>query len=230
MSRTFIFYRLGRTDYQKCLDLQRALVAARLEGKIGDVLLLTEHDPVVTLGRAFKNEKLQIHDMPVVEVERGGKATFHGPGQLVGYPIFALEEGERDLHQILRKIEDGLMDTLSAFQLQAEREPSATGVWVSVAPNVKLKIASIGIAVRRWVTFHGFALNLTTDLRGFQGFDPCGFKSDVMVSLQHLVTPPPAWRTMETLVVGNLATAFGREPGEGAAEDVWKWLDSGDKS
>lgn len=225
MPNTLSFYRLGRTDYQKCLELQRALVSARLEDKIGDSLLFTEHDPVVTVGRAFKEEeKLQIKDMPIVEVERGGKATYHGPGQMVGYPILALREGERDLHGVLRKIEDALIETLFTFQLQAEREASATGVWVEVAPNVKLKIASIGIAVRRWVTFHGFALNITTDLSGFQGFDPCGFKSNVMISLQHLVSPAPSWKVMETLVVGNVANAFGREPVEGNPADVWKFL------
>lgn len=216
-------YRLGRTDYGKCLELQRALVTARYDNKIGDVLLLTEHEPVITIGRSFKNEALPPGGPPVVEVERGGKATYHGPGQLVGYPILGLGESERDLHAVLRKLEDSLIETLGAFELHAEREAEATGVWVGVAPNVKLKIASIGIAVRRWVTFHGFALNITTDLRGFQGFDPCGFKSDVMISLQHLVAPMPPWRVLETLVFANVAAAFAREPHEGDAAEIWKF-------
>lgn len=208
--------RLGHTPYGECLEIQRAAVAARSKGLIGDVLIFTEHDPVVTVGRAFKEDpasvELKLSGTPVFEVERGGKATYHGPGQLIGYPIVYLEEGERDLHLFLRKIEDALIDTLGSLSLRAEREPSATGVWVEVAPGMKFKVASIGIAVRRWVTFHGFALNVTTDLRGFEGFDPCGFKSDVMISLQHLLSDAaPSMATLEMFTSEHLARALGRE-------------------
>jgi lipoate-protein ligase B len=161
-------------------------VARRADGKIPDCLLLLEHDPVVTLGRAFAGPEPAIAGMEIARAERGGKATFHGPGQLVGYPILALAEGERDLHLHLRRIEDLLIAALAEFGIAGEREAGATGVWVRMG-NATKKVASIGVAVRRWVTYHGFALNVGRDLRGFDGFDPCGFSSSVMTSLSELL-------------------------------------------
>jgi lipoate-protein ligase B len=180
---------LGRAAYDDALALQRRLVDERAGGCGVDRLLLLEHDPVVTLGRGFTGPEPELGGVPVVKIERGGKATYHGPGQLVGYPIVALGEGERDLHAYLRKIEDVLIGALAEFGLDGVREPGATGVWILTPAGLR-KVASIGVAVRRWVTFHGFALNVAGDLRGFSGFEPCGFRPEVMTSLEAALGRP----------------------------------------
>jgi lipoate-protein ligase B len=152
-----------------------------------DSLLLCEFDPVLTVGRAADVEKYNHLDLPVVEIPRGGKATFHGPGQLVAYPVLALSEEARDLHAYLHALEDALIRTAGDFGLQASRDSRNTGCWVHGR-----KLASIGVAVRRWVTYHGVAFNVTTDLDWFRRFDPCGLDPDVMTSLAcELETPPP---------------------------------------
>ena len=161
MTRRLVVRELGRVDYLEALALQRRLVEQRARGEIADTLLLLEHPPVFTLGRrrdAAANV-LDPGDAPVVEVERGGDVTWHGPGQLVGYPILALDEGERDLHQVLRRLEAALIAVLAACGLEGGRREGYTGVWCGGA-----KVASLGIAVRSWVTYHGFALNVDCDL------------------------------------------------------------------
>lgn len=173
----------GRVPYRQALEEQRRAVAERALGHGCDQLWLLEHDPVVTLGRASRGDAPAIPGVDVVAVERGGKATFHGPGQLVGYPILALAPGERDLHAYLRRVEEALRLALGEFGLEGRREVGATGIWVTRGSDVK-KVASIGVAVKQWVTFHGFALNVSTDLRGFEGFEPCGFSPGVMTSLE----------------------------------------------
>jgi lipoate-protein ligase B len=180
---------LGRAAYAETLAMQRRLVDERADGRGVDRLLLLEHDPVVTLGRGFTGPEPELGGVPVVKIERGGKATYHGPGQLVGYPIVALGEGERDLHAYLRRIEDVLIGALAELGLDGVREPGATGVWISTNLGLR-KVASIGVAVRRWVTFHGFALNVAGDLRGFAGFEPCGFRPEVMTSLEAALGRP----------------------------------------
>lgn len=201
---------LPRTDYLECLQWQRRAVEARAAGRIPDVVVFTSHPPVVTLGRGFHGT-LALARAPVVPVERGGKATFHGPGQCIGYPILLLSETERDLHAYLRHIEDAIIGTLNTYGLAAEREPGATGVWVPSRGGEKRKIASIGVAVRHWVTFHGFALNVSTDLRGFEGFDPCGFPSGVMTSLDRELGRETDPLELRGRLAHSLALAFGRE-------------------
>jgi len=172
--------------YAEALELQRSIARDRISGAISqDVLLLMEHPPVVTLGRSSKEkhlvaspEFLQSHGVELFEVERGGDVTFHGPGQLVGYPIVDLKRHRQDLHWYLRKIEEALINTLADYDIPGERNPSYTGVWTRGK-----KIASIGVHARDWVTWHGFALNVTTDLSFFDLIVPCGITGVVMTSI-----------------------------------------------
>ena len=177
---------LGRVPYAEALELQRSIARDRISGAISqDVLLLMEHPPVVTLGRSSKEkhlvaspEFLQTHGVELFEVERGGDVTFHGPGQLVGYPIVDLKRHRQDLHWYLRKIEEALINTLADYGIPGERNTSYTGVWTRGK-----KIASIGVHARDWVTWHGFALNVTTDLSFFDLIVPCGITGVVMTSI-----------------------------------------------
>ncbi len=184
MERELEIVRLGRLPYAEALALQHRLVEERAADRAPDRLLLLEHDPVVTLGRGFEGTPPALAGVDVVSVERGGEATFHGPGQLVGYPVVALAEEERDLHGFLRALEGALADALAPLGIAGERVPGATGLWVREPGGPLRKIASLGVAVRRWVTFHGFALNVSTDLRGFEGFRPCGYAPDVMTTVE----------------------------------------------
>lgn len=188
--------------YRAAWALQKELVAARLAGEAPDTLLLVEHEPVITVGRGAKGSYLasgvwRVPPQPgdsadacfvalpggaraeVIDVERGGQATYHGPGQLVAYPIVHLREGRRDLHAFLRALEQAVIDTLAELGLAAGRKPGATGVWI----DGERKICSIGVAASRWVTYHGLALNVDPDLSHFAAINPCGFDATVMTSL-----------------------------------------------
>ena len=177
---------LGRVPYAEALELQRAVARARIAGSIPeDVLLLLEHPPVVTLGRSSKQkhlvaspELLAARGAELHEVERGGDVTFHGPGQLVGYPIISLRRHKQDLHWYLRQIEESLIRTVGEWEIPGERSQGFTGVWTRGR-----KIASIGVHARDWVTWHGFALNVTTDLGWFDLIVPCGIDGVVMTSI-----------------------------------------------
>jgi lipoyl(octanoyl) transferase len=182
--------RLGRIDYEPARALQHDLVRRRAAGEIPDVLLLCEHPAVVTLGRGTNPADVLDRRFPIVEIERGGEATYHGPGQLVGYLIRLLPPGARDLRAHLRLLEDALIDSLAAFSVVGKRVEGATGVWTRFGGRDR-KLASIGVAARNWVTYHGFALNLTTDLSAFAALNPCGFSADVMTSLAELRSPAP---------------------------------------
>jgi len=180
---------LGLLPYAQALEIQRAAARARLSGELrDDVLLLVEHPPVVTLGRAAQKahvvvpqDLLATRGVEVFEVERGGDVTFHGPGQLVGYPIFDLRQHKQDLHWYLRQLEEALILALQSYELLAWRNAGYTGVWVG--PERPRKIASIGVHARDWVTWHGFALNVTTDLTFFELIVPCGIQNVEMTSL-----------------------------------------------
>jgi lipoyl(octanoyl) transferase len=171
---------LGRLAYQPALDLQEKNVAARASGEIPDQLLLLEHDPVYTIGRQRDRSSLGPAALPhpVVEINRGGQATFHGPGQLVGYFIFDLQKLTPDLHLFLRWIEEGLIALLQDYGLAAQRREGLTGVWIE-----DRKIASIGVGVRKWITMHGFGLNVGSDLSGYEAITPCGIAGVTMTSL-----------------------------------------------
>lgn len=180
---------LGQIDYEQALVMQRAAVEQRLVNTISDCVYYLEHPPVITYGRATPPQHLPDKSLGIElrEVSRGGQATYHGPGQLVGYLIVDLKSRKPglppDLHSFLRAIEEGISDYLSTkWSLRAGSVPGKTGVWVFDHVTAR-KIASIGIAVRRWVSYHGFALNINPDLSIFSKFVPCGLSGDVMTSL-----------------------------------------------
>ncbi len=208
---------LGRRDYGEVWRLQQEMVAARQRDEIPDTLVLCEHPDVITLGRGARRENLVAPgDVPVFEIERGGDVTYHGPGQLVGYPIFRLRPSEQDLHQYLRTLEETLIAALSDFGIGARRRPGWTGVWTGAAgsdgpTDVGGKIASIGVAVKRqWVTMHGFALNVATDLARFAAINPCGLEASVMTSMARCLGRPLAVADVSRAVVVRAGDTFGR--------------------
>lgn len=175
--------RLGRVEYGRALALQEELVARRLGGEEVDHLLLLEHEPVYTLGRGAREEDLlgadRLLGVPAHRVGRGGGVTWHGPGQLVAYPVVGLAAHGRDVHRYVRRLEQVLIDVLADFGLAAETSAGRTGVWIG--PR---KIASIGIGVRRWVAFHGVALNVAPDLAHFRAIVPCAMPEVTMTSIK----------------------------------------------
>jgi lipoate-protein ligase B len=207
---------LGTVPYAEALELQRSIARDRISGAISqDVLLLVEHPPVVTLGRAAKEkhlvaspEFLRNKGVELFEVERGGDVTFHGPGQLVGYPIIDLKRHRQDLHWYLRRIEEGLINALSDYGIPGERNTAFTGVWTRGK-----KIASIGVHARDWVTWHGFALNVTTDLSYFDLIVPCGIDGVVMTSIAREVGAQEiSLQDVRDRVAAKFAEAFDLTP------------------
>ena len=214
---------LGRVPYRSALAFQRRAVEARASGRAPDVLYFVEHDPVITVGRAGKDSSLrlsaaeyELHGVEVVAVERGGDATYHGPGQLVGYPVMALDNLPcgRDLHRFLRDLEEGLIRALASFSITAERRPPYTGVWVG-----SQKIAAIGVAVRRWVTFHGFALNIDPNLSHFDWIHPCGIRHLGVGSMASLLGAAPPREEVEARLATSFSDIWGR-PIELSAEEL----------
>jgi lipoyl(octanoyl) transferase len=211
---------LGLIDYGAAWRLQTELVEARHAERIPDTLLLCQHPDVITVGRRLAAQANILDPrFPVFEVERGGDATYHGPGQLVGYPILKLRpgagpdapHGERDLHRYLRALEAALIDLCAGLGVPAGRNPGATGVWTLPTEEAATrKLASMGIAVRRWITFHGFALNVTTELGRFRAINPCGFAASVMSSLAACGAALPG----AALSVEGLLTAATERLGE----------------
>ena len=196
----------GRLPYSDGLRLQEELVAARQRGG-EDVLVLLEHDPVITIGRGTDHAHLLLpaaelarRGVTVASCSRGGDVTWHGPGQLVGYPIVDLNRRGRDLHRYLRELEEVLIVTLARFGVAGERMAGMTGVWVGGA-----KIASIGIAVRRWIAWHGFALNLSADLAGFDAIVPCGLHGVRMTSLARERPQPPELEAVQQTLIAAFA-------------------------
>ena len=180
---------VGRLSFAQGLALQESLVASHLAGDAPDTLLLLEHDPVYTIGRTLDRSSLgdpALLPAPLVEIGRGGQATWHGPGQLVGYPILNLARYGQDLHHYLRALEAALIGGCHALNVPAQRQPGQTGVWAS--PHRKL--ASIGVGARRWISMHGFALNVAPDLQGFAAITPCGIPNIAMTSLSREGAPP----------------------------------------
>lgn len=172
---------LGRIGYSEGLALQEDLVVKRQQGLIEDTTLLLEHEPVYTIGRTRDRSSLKNPDglpFPVVETNRGGQATFHGPGQLVGYLILDLNQYGKDLHTYLRQIESFLIEFAAEFGISSCRREGLTGVWVE-----NRKLASIGVGVRKWVSMHGFGLNVSSDLSGYEAITPCGISDVTMTSL-----------------------------------------------
>jgi lipoate-protein ligase B len=204
---------LGRQPYEATWARQKALVEAIAAGDAPDTLLLVEHDPIFTLGRkaGAAGNVLAAGEIPVLQVERGGDVTYHGPGQLVGYPLLLLRDGERDLHKYLRNLEGWLIAVLADYGLEAERNEGLTGVWARGK-----KLASLGVAVRKWVTYHGFALNVAPDLGHFARLNPCGLEASVMASLASELGRAPAMDEVVERVLAHAPAAIGRTPLTGA--------------
>lgn len=178
----------GVADYRTVHQRQVALAAERAEGRIGDTLLIGEHLPVITCGRNTPGTQLLTPVFPVIPVERGGGVTLHAPGQVVAYPIRALPEGQRDLHRVLRQLEQAVIEVLRPLGLTGERVGGLSGVWVRDPATGRLgKIAAVGVAVRRWVTYHGLALNVSNALGDYAQIRPCGQDADSVTSLYRLL-------------------------------------------
>jgi lipoyl(octanoyl) transferase len=214
MSHELLVRDLGRRPYGPVWELQRELARQRLSGELGqDLILLVEHEPVVTLGRGTRAgslplspAELQRRGIEVHEVERGGDVTYHGPGQLVGYPIFDLRNHREDLHWYLRTLEAALVRALDSLGIPADVVPGLTGVWTRGR-----KIASIGIHVKQWVTYHGFALNVNTELSYFDLIVPCGIPDVVMTSVALELGRTDAaatWAETRNAVIDGVAEAF----------------------
>ena len=211
MKRLFTYW-LGRRDYAEAWELQKRLLARRQQDETGDVLLLCEHPHVITVGRTTGAARNLVApgDMPVFEIERGGDVTYHGPGQLVGYPILKLEGDERDLHRYLRNLEEAMIRVLARYGISGERNPGFTGVW-----SGGRKLASIGVAVKRWVTLHGFALNVSTELERFRAINPCGLEAAVMASIQSVAGVSPPLDEVARAMCDDFADVFQRTTATG---------------
>ncbi len=212
---------LSRMGYAEALELQQRLVAAKKNGDERDFLLFVEHPPVVTVGRGgddkhlrFPREALRARGVEVFDVERGGDVTFHGPGQVVGYPILALKRYGLGVHEFLRLIEQVLIDTVGAFRIDAFRREGLTGVWTEAG-----KIAAIGIAVSRWISFHGFALNVGANVSGFEYIVPCGLSGERVTSIQQVAGAPIEADEVKRTIMESFSAALG-------VEAVWSGLDA----
>ncbi len=196
----------GVAAFDEVYEKQLELVSRRKRSECMDRLLVGEHFDIYTFGRRSTPSDVSL---PTAVIERGGEATFHNPGQLVCYPILKLGESERDLHKYLRRLEQVLIDVLFDFGLKAERRPGATGVWVVAKEK---KIASIGVAVSSWVTYHGTALNVHNDLSGFSKISPCGFSSEVMTSLaEELGSSCPSMGEVKASYLNHFSRVFARK-------------------
>ncbi len=194
---------LGLRGYEEVWSLQRKLIELRARKAIPDTLILVEHPHVFTVGKAVAGEApATIEGVPVFRIERGGQWTYHGLGQLVGYPILDLDARQRDIHVFLRTIEETLIRALAKFGIIGERQEQ-TGVWVG-----NKKIASIGAAIRNWVSFHGFALNVNTDLNYFQMISPCGFPGSTMTSMKTLLGKDQDFRRVKNEVRNTFEEVF----------------------
>lgn len=189
---------LGTIDYAEACLLQEKLAAEVAAGTEPETLLLAEHPPVYTMGRGGRRENVLDAGIRVVETNRGGDVTFHGPGQLVGYPVIDLGRRVRDLHRYLRFLEELLIHVAADFGVAARREPGRTGIWTEGG-----KLASIGVGVRRWVAMHGFALNVANDLSPFRSINPCGIVDCPIISLSVILGRPVPLDAVRRSVAGR---------------------------
>jgi lipoyl(octanoyl) transferase len=215
--------RLGVVGYDAALELQRNLVEERRAGRIGDTLLLLEHPPVITLGVKTRGQssnilatagRLEEAGVIVRESGRGGDVTFHGPGQLVGYPILDLRPDRCDVHRYVRDLETALIAAVAEFGISASRVEGLTGVWAGPAGR-EAKVAAIGVRISRWITSHGFALNVSADLSHFDLIVPCGITDRTVTSLERLVGRPVAMKDVADAVVRGFEEVFHRQ-GDGS--------------
>ena len=217
---------LGLTDYQSAWDLQRNLFDLRARGRIDDVLLLTEHNHVYTLGKSSdenhllaSRRELQERGAQVFHTDRGGDVTYHGPGQLVGYPILDLAGYRPDIHRYLRDIEKVVIRTLGEFGILGRRDQQFTGVWVG-----NDKIAAIGVKVSRWITMHGFALNVNTDLSYFDRIIPCGIFHKGVTSMERTLGRNVSLGDVASVAAREFAHVFGVSITTRSREDIFHSL------
>lgn len=214
---------LGVVDYRRALALQTATMQARLAGAIGDTLMLLEHPHVYTLGRAA-DEKFIVAprpEVPIVRVSRGGQVTYHGPGQIVAYPILKLEGKSRDVAKYLRALEAAMIAALARCGIEARARAGLTGVWIGTR-----KIASIGVGIRRWVTYHGLALNVCPDLSYFESIVPCGIEGCEMTSIARLGRPDIGVARFSQILAECFRATFEYESAESIdASALWRVVD-----
>ena len=201
---------LGLKDYKETLELQHQLVEQKHRENLPEILLLVEHNPVITLGRSSHPEnilldKTQLEQLKIQlhYIERGGDVTYHGPGQLVAYPIFDLNNYHQDTHLFLRQLEEVIIKTVESFNLKAGRIKGLTGVWVDGK-----KVASIGVAAKKWITFHGLALNVNTDLKYFGYIHPCGMLDKKITSLSELLKRKVDFAEVKSRIVEYFSEVF----------------------
>jgi len=211
-----IVRRLGVVPYAEGLALQQELVSARKADRIPDQLLLLEHPPVITLGVKVRNDRSHVlaseqllddAGVELFETGRGGDVTYHGPGQLVGYPIIDLRPDRCDVHKYVRDLEEVTIAAAAVFGVSAARVAGLTGAWVG-----RDKLAAIGVRISRWITSHGFAFNVDTDLSHFSLIVPCGIEDRGVTSLGRLLGRPPAMTAVEDAVIAAFAATFDRDP------------------
>lgn len=196
---------LGLIDYWKAYELQLRLVERRIRDEVPDTLILLEHPHVITLGKRLSSINLEIRGVPVFKVERGGEATYHGPGQLVGYPIIDLNYLKLGVWEYVHRIEEILIRVLKSFGINAGRREKAPGVWV----NGERKIASIGLAIKHWISYHGFALNVNTDLSYFKLITPCGFPPEIMTSMERELGHPINMEHVKKRIIKEFVDVIG---------------------
>jgi len=195
---------LGLTEYQRALDIQKTLVKERLDNSTSDTLLLLEHPHVVTLGKQTNPNDVLNNSIPIVKIDRGGSATYHGPGQLIGYIIMDLRSKGISVPILISKIHEIIILTLDELDIKAKRKKNDTGVWID-----QKKIASIGLSVRNWITYHGFSLNVNTDLERFNTIRPCGYDSQVMTSVNSIKRKEYSKEVIQTKIIRNFSNVFG---------------------
>lgn len=209
-NRSLMYCDLGLIDYLEAWELQKRIFDLRCKNEISDILCLLEHPNTYTLGKVADKENLigskkylEHNKISVYDIDRGGDITFHGPGQIVGYPIINLNEWAKDTHKYLRALEEVIIKTCKSFGLSAVRNPKYTGVWIE-----NRKIAAIGIKVSRWITMHGFAFNVNTDLSLFQGIIPCGINDKDVTSLQKELGKQIEINEVKELLLANFEEYF----------------------
>jgi lipoyl(octanoyl) transferase len=205
---------IGRTKYADAWMLQQRILKLRQSAALKDILLLTEHEHVYTFGKGSDSnhllasgEELKADGTDVFHIDRGGDVTYHGPGQIVGYPIIDLNNYFLDVHRYLRSLEEVIIQTLEKFRISAVREKEMTGVWVQGE-----KIAAIGVKISRWVTMHGFALNVNTDLTKFNRIIPCGIFHKGVTSMQRIIGHEVPIKSVQKALVESFADVFGNQP------------------
>ena len=194
---------LGLTEYQRALDIQKTLVKERLDNSTSDTLLLLEHPHVVTLGKQTNPNDVLNNSIPIVKIDRGGSATYHGPGQLIGYIIMDLRSKGISVPILISKIHEIIILTLDELDIKAKRKKNDTGVWIN-----QKKIASIGLSVRNWITYHGFSLNVNTDLERFNTIRPCGHDSQIMTSVSSIKRKEYSKEVIQTKIIRNFSNVF----------------------